>query len=53
MVYIDISQLPNVYATPYFFKKLIHILNVKGSLFDLLKPKSYLSRLENIACHAV
>ena len=47
------SQLPNVYATPYFLKKLIHLLKVKEKFFDLLKPKSYLSRLENIACHTI
>ena len=30
--------------------KLIHLLKVTGKVFDLLKkPKSYLSRLEDIA----
>ena len=48
------SQLPNVYAIPhfFFFKKLIHLLRVTGKKFDMLKPKSYLSKLEVIACHA-
>ena len=32
--------------------KLIHLLNVTGNIFDLLKPKSYLSRLEDVARHA-
>ena len=31
--------------------KLIHLLKVTGKIFDLLKPKSYLSRLEDIARH--
>ena len=31
---------------------MIHLLKVTGKLFDLLKkPKSYLSRLEDIARH--
>ena len=28
--------------------KLIHLLKVTGKFFDLLKPKSYLSRLDDI-----
>ena len=31
------------------FLHLIHLLKVKGKFFDLLQPKPYLSRLENIA----
>ena len=31
---------------------MIHSLKVMGKRFDLLKPKSYLSRLEHIAPHA-
>ena len=31
--------------------KLIHLLKVTGKIFDPLKPKSYLSRLEDIARH--
>ena len=31
---------------------MIHLLKVTGKRFDLLKPKSYLSRLEDIARHA-
>ena len=46
---INISQLPNVYATHYLFKKLIHLLKVKGKFVNFLKPKSYLRRLEDIA----
>ena len=30
-------------------KKFIHLLKATGKKFDLLKPKSYLSRLEDIA----
>ena len=53
MYSIEISQLPNVYATPYFFKKFIHLLKVKGNVFDMLIPaKSCLSRPEDIARHA-
>ena len=33
-------------------KKLLHLLKVTGKVFELLKPKSYLSRLEDIAPHA-
>ena len=33
--------------------KLIHLLEVMGELFDLLKPKCYLGRLEDIARHAL
>ena len=30
---IDILQLPNVYATPYFFlKKVMHLLNATGKI---------------------
>ena len=38
---IDISQLPNGYASPHFYKKIIHLLKVTGKNFDLLKPESY------------
>ena len=31
---------------------MIHLLKVTGKLFDLLKPKSYLSRLQDTARHA-
>ena len=31
---------------------LIHLLKVTRKFFDLLKPKSYLSRLEDIVCYA-
>ena len=44
---LDISQLSNVYATPYFSKKVIHLLNVTGKNFDLSKPKYCLIRLEH------
>ena len=32
--------------------KFVYLLKVTGKLFDLLKSKSYLSRLEDIAHHA-
>ena len=32
--------------------KLIHLLKVTRKLFDLFKPKSYLSRLKDIARHS-
>ena len=31
-----------------FLKMLIHLLKVKRDTFDLLKPKSYLSRSEDM-----
>ena len=31
--------------------KLISLLKVTGKVFVLLKPKSYFSRLEDIACY--
>ena len=47
---INISQLLNDYATTYFLKKLMHLqIKLEGKFFDLLKPKSCLSRLEDIA----
>ena len=46
---IGILLLPNVYATSYFLKKLIHLLKVTGKVFDVLKPKSYLSRQKDMA----
>ena len=49
MYSIDISQLPNVYAAPYFLKKLMHLLKCNGKNFGLSKPKSYLIRVEYIA----
>ena len=45
---IDISKLPNLSATPYFLKKLKHLFKIEGKKFDLLKSKSYLSRLEDV-----
>ena len=33
-------------------KKLIHVLKITEFFFDILKPKSYLSRFEDIAHHA-
>ena len=48
----DILQLSNVYATSYFLEKLANLLKIKEKFFDLLKPKSYLSWLEDIARHA-
>ena len=44
---IDILQLPNISV-----KNRYIYLKVTGKFFDLLKPKSYLSRLEDIARHA-
>ena len=49
MYSIDISQLPNVYAAPYFLKKFIHLLKCNGENFGLSKRKSDLIRLEHIA----
>ena len=40
--------MTNVYATSYFFGKLIHLLKVTLKRFDLLKPKSYLTMLEEV-----
>ena len=34
------------------WQTLIYLLKVTGKSFDLLKPESYLSRLEDIARHA-